>query len=97
MDKGKYIAKKDVFLLRKIKDTSEEGIRYRYMLLSRMQADCDYYLGNGHRAKKYLWAGDEVEHMAAMVMLWDSFEPEQKPEWLTVEQLNNYKKKLLEG
>jgi hypothetical protein len=66
------------------------------MLLSRMQADCKYYLGNGHRLKKYLWAGDEAEHIAAMEMLWDSFEPEQKPEWLTAEQLNNYKKQLLE-
>jgi hypothetical protein len=93
----KYIAKADKFLLRVIKDNSEYGMKYRYMLLSRMKSDCDYYLGNGHRAAKYLWGLDESEHIIAMYMIYDSFEKEQKPEWLTVEQLNNYEKQLLEG
>ena len=34
---------------------------FKYMLLDRMKQDCNYYLGNGNRLKKYLWANDEKE------------------------------------
>lgn len=33
--------------------------KFRYMLLSRMQSDCEYYLNYGNRNPKRLWAGDE--------------------------------------
>ena len=33
---------------------------FRYMLLSRLQSDCDYYLHYGGRYPKVLWAGDET-------------------------------------
>ena len=90
----KYVAKEDKFLLEKIADTSKHGLKYRYMLLSRMQMDCDYYLGNGHRSSKYLWALDETQHITAMRMLWDAFPADMKPEWLTKEQLEDYAKQM---
>lgn len=90
----KYVAKEDPFLLEKIADTSKHGLEYRYMLLSRMQMDCDYYLGNGHRHSKYLWALDETQHITAMRMLWDAFPADMKPEWLTKEQLDDYARKM---
>lgn len=89
----KYSAKEDEFLKRVMADESKHGLKYRYMLLSRMKSDCDYYL-NGHKSKNHLWAGDEGEQINAMQMLWDSFKPEQKPEWLTLEQLDTYKKAM---
>ena len=90
----KYVAKEDSFLLEKIADSSKRGLKYRYMLLSRMQMDCDYYLGNGHRLSKHLWALDETQHITAMRMLWNSFPADKKPEWLTKEQLDDYAKKM---
>lgn len=33
--------------------------KFRYMLLSRMQSDCEYYLNYGNRNPKRLWAGDD--------------------------------------
>ena len=67
---------------------------FRYELLSRMQQDCEYYLGNGNRNPKHLWALEEVEHIKNMVSLYNSFSFEDKPEWLTIEQLDNFSKEL---
>lgn len=68
---------------------------FKYMLLDRMKQDCNYYLGNGNRLKKYLWANDEKEHIENMKELWNSFPDEEKPEWLTMEQIETYEKEML--
>lgn len=63
--------------------------KHSYMLLSRLQQDCEYYLHFGNRdAKHCLWAGNEQEQINKMRELYDSL-PE-KPEWLTREQIDNY-------
>lgn len=68
---------------------------FKYMLLDRMKQDCNYYLGNGNRLKKYLWSNDEKEHIENMKALWNSFPDEKKPEWLTMEQIEAYEKEML--
>lgn len=68
---------------------------YKYMLLDRMKMDCNYYLGNGNQNKKYLWAEDEKEHIENMKALWDSFPVDEKPKWLTMEQIENYEKQII--
>ena len=45
--------------------------RLRYIFLSRMKQDCDYYLGNGGRNLKQLWAEDEKEQIHNMRALWN--------------------------
>lgn len=65
--------------------------KYRYQLLDRMQSDCKYYLGYGNRNPKYLWAGDVEQQIEAMKLIWNSFTAEEKPEWLTWEQIEKYK------
>lgn len=69
--------------------------KFRYQILSRMQMDCDYYLGNGGRNAKYLWmSGDPAAHIKVMYALWDSFD--EKPEWLTRKEIDAYAKAMLE-
>ena len=41
-------------------DILQRDARFRYMLLARMQSDCEYYLDYGGRDPKRLWAGDKV-------------------------------------
>lgn len=71
--------------------TIEEVLRhdekFRYMLLDRMKIDCLYFLGNGNRSSKYLWAGDEKEHISIMKSIHNSFPDDKKPEWLTIEDI----------
>ena len=66
----------------------------KYCLLDRMRIDCEYFLGFGARHKKYLWAGNVKVQIENMLYLYDSIM--QKPDWLTREQILNYKK-LMEG
>ena len=68
--------------------------QYRYMLLSRMKSDCDYYLGNGNRYPGNLWGKDEFKQIAYMKALWNSFGENEKPEWLTYEQILEYEQKI---
>lgn len=67
---------------------------FRYQMLSRLQTDCDYFLGNGNRAEKYLWAGNVPDQIKLMRALYDSFEDDKKPEWLTKEDIDNYEKEM---
>lgn len=68
--------------------------KYRYMLLDRMRSDCAYFLGNGNRHAKYLWAGNVEDQIADMKMLWNSFKPCEKPEWLTMEDIESLEKRM---
>lgn len=54
--------------------------KFRYMLLSRMQSDCEYYLNYGNRNPKRLWAGDEQRQIEYMILLHDSFKEDEKPQ-----------------
>lgn len=65
---------------------------FKYQLLSRMQQDCNYFLGNGGRHPRHLWAEDVAEHIKCMKALWNSFSGDGKPEWLTMEQIEELEK-----
>jgi len=59
-----------------------------YVLLDRLRADCDYFLGAGGRSEKHLWAGSVHAQIKKMRELCDAL-PE-KPEWLTAEAIDRY-------
>lgn len=66
-----------------------------YRLLSRLKADCDYYLGAGGRAEKHLWAGSAEAQITKMRELYDAL-PE-KPEWLTEQDIDRYESQMTDG
>ena len=59
-----------------------------YRLLSRLKADCDYFLGAGKRAEKHLWSGYVRTHLDKRRELYAAL-PE-KPEWLAPEDIGRY-------
>ncbi len=59
-----------------------------YVLLDRLRADCDYFLGAGGRSEKHLWTGNVHAQIKKMRELYDAL-PE-KPEWLTAEAIDRY-------
>lgn len=67
---------------------------FRYQLLGRMQTDCNYFLGNGNRLDKFLWAGSVEEQIAYMKALYNSFPDDKKPEWISLEDINNYENEM---
>ena len=67
--------------------------KYPYQMLSRLKSDCDYYLGAGNRANKHLWALNPKDQIAYMKAIYDRLE--EKPDWLTLDQINDYEKQML--
>ena len=70
----------------------EEVAEGSYQLLSRLKADCDYFLGAGGRAEKHLWAGNVREQIAKMRELYAALPDE--PEWLTMEDIDRYAQRM---
>lgn len=86
--------KKELEIQFKIK--YEENINgFNYQMLNRLQSDCKYYLGYGNRNKKYLCYKDEQEHINEMKKLYNSFSDDEKPEWLTWNQILDYEKAMI--
>lgn len=63
-----------------------------YMLLSRLQMDCNYYLGAGNRNSKHLWAGTPKEQIEKMKELYSKLVV--KPEWLSEKNISDYEKAM---
>lgn len=80
-------------LKKTIADIQKSGNEFCYMMLSRMQNDCLYYLGYGNKNNKHLWAKNEYDQIELMRMLYDIL-PE-KPEWLAKEQIEEYANEML--
>ena len=79
-------------IMSSIKESDDK--KYNYMLLSRLKSDCDYFLGHGLRNEKYLWAGSVDRQIAKMRELYNSFADDEKPEWLTIDQIDEYERKM---
>lgn len=79
-------------ILSSIKESDDK--KFRYSLLGRLKSDCDYFLGNGNRNEKQLWAHSVDKQISKMKELHNSFGDDEKPEWLTMDQINDYEKKM---
>lgn len=77
-----------------IEDLLKEPKDFKYQLLDRLKQDCEYYLGNGNKNAKYLWSKNEKQQIEDMKALYNSFKDDEKPEWLTMEDINNYAKEM---
>lgn len=65
---------------------------FNYMMLSRLKTDNDYFLGNGNRNPKHLWATNVEDQITEMKRLWNILPV--KPEWLSMEDILNYEKQM---
>lgn len=68
--------------------------KFDYMMLGRLQQDCEYYLGNGNRSEKNLWAKSVDAQIEEMKKIWNSLPIDKKPEWLTMEDILRYEKEM---
>lgn len=68
--------------------------KFRYMMLSRLRQDCEYYLGYGNRNAMQLWACDEQKQIDTMSAIWETFDTDDKPEWLTHDDIADYAKRM---
>jgi hypothetical protein len=91
-DRSRTKKTRNLKINRKTKDS--KPYRHIYMMLGRLQSDNEYYLGNGNRYEKHLWAGNVKDQIAEMKKLYNELPKHLKPEWLSMTDINNYEKKM---
>lgn len=76
-------------------------VKLQYMILSRLKSDCDYYVGacsknlvDMKEAQKHLYTGNIEEQITKMREIYDTLP--QKPEWLSIDDINRYEKRMLD-
>lgn len=87
--------KKD-FIFQGPRNPNNHPKKFQYQMLGRLQSDCEYYLGYGNKSPDILWANSEKEQIKAMKNIWLSFSEEEKPAWLTWDQILEYEKAMCE-
>lgn len=75
-------------------DILQSDEKMRYMMLDRLKEDCLYYLGNGGRNERDLWAGNVEEQIELMRELYHSFPCDKKPEWLTLQEIDQFEQEM---
>ena len=77
-------------------ETDEDTKSFNYSMLDRLKSDCDYFLGNGNGLLKHLYYKDVNKHIEEMKKIYNSFSEVEKPEWINMEDIDNYKEKMIE-
>lgn len=85
VDSKKNEDRKDYF-----DDVLSRDSTFRYMLLSRMIMDCRYFIEYPHN--KHLWAETPEDQIQLMKELYNSFE--EKPEWTSLEEIEELAKSM---
>lgn len=66
--------------------------KFDYMMLGRLQSDCEYFLGHGYGSERHLHYGNVSDHIEGMKKLWNGLSI--KPEWLSYESIVDYEAKM---
>lgn len=75
----------------------DPGMKFNYSLLGRFQADVEYFLGFGCGSLNMLYGNSIDTHIREMEELHNSFPPNKKPAWLTLDEIKEYKKRMETG
>lgn len=67
---------------------------FNYMFLSRLQSDCNYFLGYGNGSENVLPSKSIETHIQEMKDTWEKLPV--KPEWLSYEEIEEYERKMLD-
>ena len=70
--------------------------QYEYMMLSRLESDCKYFLGNGNGFLGHLYYRDIDKHIAEMKKIYEAFLDQDKPKWISLSDIEKYKEKMEE-
>lgn len=68
-----------------------EDEKFNYMMLDRLRQDCTYAINQSKSTRK-LWGKTVDAHIAEMRRLYNLVK--EKPEWLSLEDINMYEKEL---
>lgn len=77
-------------------DPTKQGKQFAYMILSRMKSDCEYVILHKEHGirEQHLWAGSIESQIENMLKTWDWFAEDEKPEWLTREEILKFAEQM---
>ena len=84
-----------------VEEQTEEENRFNYMMLGRMQSDCKYWIHCSEKGwspesiAKHMSKESPEAHIKEMKRLYELVP--QKPEWLTMEEIEEFEEKMLKG
>lgn len=73
---------------------NKQANKFDYMMLSRLQSDCEYFLKNGNGFVGHLYYKDVDRHIEEMKKIYNSFSKEERPEWISLEEIDSYQEKM---
>lgn len=94
--KDNYNNLEEYISIAKKKEEDENIRKSDYMMLDRLRTDCEYFLGNGNGFLGSLYYKDIDKHIEEMKKLYEFFSEQEKPEWISLEDIDNYKQKMNE-
>lgn len=87
-----YISEYGMCLSNEMQMMIDGSYQHEYMMLGRLQQDCEYYLGYGQRSERNLWADTVQDHIHAMKRYYNQVPI--KPEWLSYKDILRYEAKM---
>lgn len=79
-----------------VMEVNRSSPEFLYQMLGRLETDCRYYLENGGRCARHLWARNEREQIKLMRMIYCRLcEAFTAPEWITEAQITAYAEQML--
>lgn len=67
---------------------------FKYQFLDRLISDCKYYINNPEISEKTLWTHNIDKQIQLMKDLYNSFSDDKKPEWTSLEEINNFESSM---
>lgn len=77
-------------------EVEEKDYSYDYSLLDRLRVDCNYVIN--HKVKRpgnILWGETIEHHIETMKELYNSFPDDKKPQWISIDDIDNFEKTML--
>lgn len=74
--------------------SKENDSSFKYQMLDRLKSDCKYFLGNGNGCCKYIWNNNVEDHIQEMKNIYNSFADEDKPDWISLDDINEFESKM---
>ncbi len=79
-----------------IEEILSKGPSFAQQMVGRLLSDIKYFLGNGNRNEKHLWARNVESHINIMKGVHNGLEEKDKPDFITIEEIEDYEKQMLE-
>lgn len=68
---------------------------FDFRILSRLKMDCDYFLGCGNGYEGHLHHKTVEKQCDEMEKMWNALPTNERPEWLTLDQIKEYRSSML--